>query len=84
MHVLGRLQTQTWPGPLRYLGSMRRHGRVDPGERLGALGKSASKACDAWIKATHPGVVHDHRPDHDAEYAYYQMIYLNTVAVVSV
>ncbi len=58
------------------MGSPRRHGQVDPGERLDALG--LWDECDAWIAEKHPGVVHSHRPDEDAEHSYYQMVYLNT------
>jgi hypothetical protein len=76
LDALAMLQTQTWERGVRYLGGVTRHGQVDPGERLAALGARAQ--CDAWIAAAYPGVVHDHRPDNDAEHAYYQMVYLHT------
>jgi hypothetical protein len=77
LHVLGRLQTQTWSSSIRHLGGLRRHGQVDPGERLNALGKQDE--CEQWIKTYYPGVVHDHRPENDAEHSYYQMVYLNSL-----
>lgn len=64
--------------PLRWLGSPRRHAVMDPRERLEALGPSCVKACATWIKKTRPGVVHDHRPEHDAEYTYWQAVWLNS------
>lgn len=76
LHVLGRIQTQTWPGPIRHLGSPQRHNQVDPGERLDAL--NLRDECDKWINAKFHGVVlHDHRPERDAEHSYYQMIFLH-------
>lgn len=70
-----QLQPPVWSHGVRYLGGLKRHGQVDPGERLDALG--AWDAFETWIKAWHPGVVHDHRPDNDAEHSYYQMVYLH-------
>jgi hypothetical protein len=76
LHYLGEVATKTWPTPIRNLGKPNaRHGQVDPSERLDALGQRG--ACEAWIKRNVPGVVHDHRPDNDAEHAYYQMVFLN-------
>jgi len=75
LHYLGEVATKTWPTPLRNLGKPgARHGQVDPGERLDALGKW--DACEQWIKHNVPGVVHDHRPERDAEHSYYQMVYM--------
>lgn len=76
LHYLGEVATKTWPTPIRTLGKPgARHGQVDPSERLDALGKY--KECDAWLARNVPGVVHDHRPEHDAEHSYWQMVYLN-------
>jgi hypothetical protein len=75
LHALTRLQTKTWPGPIRNLGGLKRHGQVDPCERLDALGQRA--ACEAWIKREFSGtVVHDHRPDNDSEHSYWQQVYM--------
>jgi hypothetical protein len=77
LHYLGEVATKTWPTPIRNLGKAdRRHGQIDPSERLEALGEW--DGYNTWIKETHPGVVHDHRPDRDSEHSYYQMVYLNT------
>ena len=78
---LGRLHylmytTGTSMMPMRFMGLEDYHSVVDPWERLVALGKLDE--CEAWIQANHPGVVHDHRPDNDAEHSYYQMVYLET------
>lgn len=67
--------TGTWTGPIRNLGSPRYHQQVDPCERLAAIGHK--KQCQRWIEDLYPGVVHDHRPDNDAEHSYYQMVYLH-------
>jgi hypothetical protein len=76
LHYLGEVATKTWPTPIRSLGKPNaRHGQVDPGERLDALGQWG--ACEAWIKRNVPGVVHDHRPENDAEHSYYQMVFMN-------
>lgn len=78
LHYLGEVATKTWPTPIRNLGKPgARHGQKDPSERLDALHKWDE--CDSWIAKHFPGVVHDHRPDHDAEHSYYQMVYLNAV-----
>lgn len=75
LHHLGEVMTKTWSTPIRSLGKPNaRHGQVDPGERLSALG--TWDECDAWIKRNVPGVVQDHRPDNDAEHSYYQMVFL--------
>jgi hypothetical protein len=76
LHYLGEVATKTWPTPIRNLGKPgARHGQADPGERLDALG--LWDACDAWMTKNVPGVVHDHRPDHDAEHSYWQMVFLH-------
>jgi hypothetical protein len=82
LHYLGEVVTKTWPTPIRNLGKPgARHGQVNPRERLDALGKwlwrDMFSECEKWIKRNVPGVVHDHRPDSDAEHSYYQMVYLN-------
>lgn len=75
LHYLGEVVTKTWDTPIRNLGKPGvRHGQVDPGERLDAL--NAWSHCDAWMKRNVPEVVHDHRPENDAEHSYYQMVYL--------
>lgn len=61
--------------PVRFMGTERWHTQRDPSERLDALGEE--DACARWIAANVPGVVHNHRPDNDAEYTYYQMVYLH-------
>lgn len=82
LHVLGCIQTQTWPSGIRCLGGNKRHGQKDPSERLDAL--QQWDECENWIQETHPGVGHDHRPDNDAEHSYYQMVYLNNLSSQSV
>ena len=75
LHYLGEVATKTWPTPLRNLGKPNaRHGQADPSERLDATGQW--DVCEAWIQRNVPGVVHDHRPENDAEHSYYQMVYL--------
>lgn len=78
LHHLGEVETKTWPGPIRQLGKTgaRRHKYVDPLQRLAVFGDAALGECNAWIAKHFPGVVHDHRPDHDAEHSYYQCLYL--------
>lgn len=75
LQYLGEAATKTWPGGIRTLGKPgTRRSLSDPTERIGAL-----KLWDAWKewKARNvPGIVHDHRPDNDAEYMYYQMVFL--------
>jgi hypothetical protein len=82
LHFLGEVATKTWPTPIRNLGKPNaRHGQVDPSERLEEVSRWTKcdqwAACEAWIKRNVPGVVHDHRPENDAEHSYYQMVYLN-------
>lgn len=59
LHVLGRLQTNTWTGSIRHMGTPKRRGKVDPGERLDE--RDLWDQCEEWIKKNHEGVVHDHR-----------------------
>lgn len=76
LHYLGEIATKTWPTPIRNLGKPNaRHGQADPSERLHALDKRSE--CEEWIKRNVPGVVHDHRPENDAEHSFYQMVFLN-------
>lgn len=75
LHYLGEVATKTWPTPIRNLGKPgARHGQVDPSERLDALRQR--EICDYWLGCNVPGVVHDHRPENDAEHSYWQMVYL--------
>jgi len=79
LHYLAEVKTRAWPTPLRALGTPGAwHHHTDPDERLASLGRH--DACAKWIRANVPGVVYDHRPDHDAEYGYYQMVYLSKCA----
>lgn len=68
--------TGTWPDSIRSLGAPghKWHNVMDPSERLSALGQK--KLCEDWIQRNAPGVVHDHRPENDAEHSYYQMVFL--------
>jgi hypothetical protein len=82
LHYLGEVATKTWNCTFRSLGKPgARHKQVDPSERLSALSAWTDADfyadCEGWIQRNVPGVVHDHRPDNDAEHAYYQMVYLN-------
>ena len=75
LHYLGEVATKTWPTPFRNLGKPGvRHGYMNPWERLDVLGKADE--CADWMQRNVPGVVHDHRPDNDAEHTYYQQVFL--------
>jgi hypothetical protein len=50
---------------------------VDPAERIDALNKWDE--WEAWVKKNHPDVVHDHRPERDAEHSYFQMVFLHSL-----
>jgi hypothetical protein len=79
---VGRLQyhaevaTATWTVPIRSLGKAgTRHNLLNP--KAWIKTPEEKQEWEDWRKRNVPDVVHDHRPDNDATYTYYQMIFVD-------
>lgn len=74
--VASQLKGKGLTTPVRYLGGSKRHNCRDPDERFEALGCYAD--FELWLARTFKEpIVHNHEPENDARYNYYQMVFLH-------